>query len=379
MTTFPNSSHLRIDQLSGVFKNTSNSYKFYWFWSLLERVQNEERIPFKALVIDMVALSWHTVAYYKLSLGGSDQLPEVIQRILAMGVLTEHSKREEVVCYLQACWTAKQPSETQKELISALKKLENYVPYRFISPFFSRLPKGNKERIIAERSQISFRVAEEAALYKINLKRSKKEEKSITIHPAWQAYLQQHHKILREFCWWNLSVYLRSRNPNVPNVGGKISPPYTHKRALGTAKKFWEKALAPTLPPLSCLYTNETLQPTWSIDHFVPWSFVLHDQLWNLSPIPSAINSSKNDRLPAVSYWEPFAHLQYQAVQRVFTYHKASSAKLLEDYTILYQTTSQQIAAFSQEQFVKGLLAGIQPLMQQANNLGFAEGWFWEV
>lgn len=376
MANLPTHQNLRITELSGLFEKTTNSYKFYWFWSLLEQVQTQNTLSFKDLVMEMVVLSWHTVAYYKLSLGAKDQLPEIIQRILALGVVNELSKREEVRVYLNDCWTTKTPSVAQKELVKELKKLQHYVPYRLLSPFFDNLPSGNTERIIAERSRTIFAVAEEAALYKINPdKHSNKKENSLTIHPAWQSYLQQHHKILREFCWWNLSQFLRSRNPNVPSVSGKILPPYTYKRDLKSAKTFWKKViLTPELPPLRCLYTQAPLQPKWSIDHFVPWSFVLHDQFWNLLPTPNAINSSKNNRLPHQDYWEPFARLHYQAFQRFFA-HEPNSDKHLDDYAILYKTTTANIANFLEEKFVEGLLDSLQPLMQQAKNLGFAGGW----
>lgn len=35
-----------------------------------------------------------------------------------------------------------------------------------------------------------------------------------------------------------------------------------------------------------------------SIDHFVPWSYVAHDELWNLTPTTRSINSSKSNNLP---------------------------------------------------------------------------------
>ncbi|MDY5576621.1 MAG: HNH endonuclease domain-containing protein [Lachnospiraceae bacterium] len=34
-----------------------------------------------------------------------------------------------------------------------------------------------------------------------------------------------------------------------------------------------------------------------SIDHFVPWSYVAHDEMWNLNPTTKSINSSKRNNL----------------------------------------------------------------------------------
>lgn len=35
-----------------------------------------------------------------------------------------------------------------------------------------------------------------------------------------------------------------------------------------------------------------------SIDHYVTWSFVLHDELWNLIPTFKNINSYKGNNIP---------------------------------------------------------------------------------
>ena len=41
----------------------------------------------------------------------------------------------------------------------------------------------------------------------------------------------------------------------------------------------------------------------YEIDHFIPWSFVMNDELWNLMPMDSSLNSAKSNRLPK---WDPF-------------------------------------------------------------------------
>lgn len=368
MTTPLHHEQLRIAELSQLFNNTTTSYKFYWFWALLEYAQQKKpTILFKDLVIRMVSLSWHTVVYYKLGFGSIDQLPEIMKRILAISDLNERSKQEEIEDYLHIRWSAKDNSEEENELIKAVKRLQNEVPYRSLSPFITG--SYSKNRVI-DTAQRYFGVAEKAPIYKINLKPSAAGN-SLTVQPEWRIYLQQHYKILQDFCWWNLVEFLRRRNPSVPNIGVKIGTPYNPNRNMPNAKKFWNIVLQPELPPLHCLYTQQPLQAQWSMDHFVPWSFVLHDQLWNLSPQPSALNSGKNNRLPHRQYWQPFAQLQYQAVQR-FIQQKPNDLTLLEDYDLLYKTS---VGRLTQKQFTQELLNTIEPLMQQAQNLGFEGGW----
>ena len=51
-------------------------------------------------------------------------------------------------------------------------------------------------------------------------------------------------------------------------------------------------------------------QGSYSLDHFLPWKFVLHDQLWNPIPVSRSANSSKSDSLPSLRYLEPFVETQ---------------------------------------------------------------------
>ena len=51
-----------------------------------------------------------------------------------------------------------------------------------------------------------------------------------------------------------------------------------------------------------------------SIDHFVPWSYVAHDEFWNLSPTTRSINSSKSNNLPKWDiYFPKLSELQFKA------------------------------------------------------------------
>lgn len=71
-----------------------------------------------------------------------------------------------------------------------------------------------------------------------------------------------------------------------------------------------------------------------SLDHFIPWSFVLHDRLWNLAPVSRSINSSKSDLLPNLDkYLESFLDLQFMAYRTAI--ESGIKSKALEDYYLL--------------------------------------------
>jgi len=57
---------------------------------------------------------------------------------------------------------------------------------------------------------------------------------------------------------------------------------------------------------LISIYTGHYIE-NFDIDHFIPWSFVTHDQLWNLAPIEKSLNSSKSNKLPGQNLVRTFS------------------------------------------------------------------------
>ena len=141
-------------------------------------------------------------------------------------------------------------------------------------------------------------------------------------------------------------------------------------RVLSTAGKFWKEYIA-AKPGQKCIYSGELLTLTnLSLDHFLPWSYVAHDQLWNIIPTPKSVNSAKNDWLPSFElYFDAYANLQFEG----FRYHiSRGNEKLLEDYYILF---SQDLNSLQQQPFTwfrEQLKRQVLPQLQTAQNLGFA-------
>lgn len=62
-----------------------------------------------------------------------------------------------------------------------------------------------------------------------------------------------------------------------------------------------------THPGYKCFYTDQILPKTLrtlAVDHFVPWSFVHSDELWNFVLTSQSLNSKKGSKLPAENYLE---------------------------------------------------------------------------
>lgn len=83
----------------------------------------------------------------------------------------------------------------------------NNVPFRFQKPWIDTTDDSEMQR----RSQ-SF---ENDCLYSLT---GSGEGLMVTINPRWSNYLTTNYEVLRDFALWNLTLFLQSKNPNVPNI-----------------------------------------------------------------------------------------------------------------------------------------------------------------
>lgn len=95
--------------------------------------------------------------------------------------------------------------------------------------------------------------------------------------------------------------------------------------------------------------------------------------MWNIVPTTASVNSAKGDRVPELGrYFGEFARLQYDALQVAAT---PMRAKLVEDYTLLFRTSLEELRALPAARFEATLYETISPQVQIAANLGFVTRW----
>jgi hypothetical protein len=183
----------------------------------------------------------------------------------------------------------------------------------------------------------------------------------IVVNPLWENYLKLHAGILRQFCYWNLVVYLQAKNPNAPDIPNKLIK-LPVRKALNEQRKFWDIVIN-ELGSVDCIYTNSRLTiSNYAVEHFLPYAFVSHDLMWNLIPADRSFNSSKSDKLPPLEkYFKPYFNLQRTALDIMLD--KAPKHRLLQDYL----TIVPDILHFEEERIFEQL----QPMATIAKNNGF--------
>jgi hypothetical protein len=365
----PRSSILPIHNLSRIFNNTASSYKYYWFLALLDIVGKKQIhiIPFELLIAKMISFVWYPLNLFRLSFGKSDSLATLVDKLLLRTSLNENSQLKEIEVSIKELLNNKSLTNLQKEL----NKLMRFVPYRFIRPWFEKelrnLSDSKVDFKIVELSEKNFTNICNLPLYKfVNNK-----NKFIEIQKNWYDYFIEHNKILKDFCLWNLLIYVQKRNPNVPSISSKLFVP--ESRNLNIARKAW-KLIISELKQIHCIYSDKPINiNNFSIDHFIPWSFVTHDLFWNLIPIPKEVNSSKGNSIPSTSlYFIRFSEIQRKAFEILYIKNKL---KELEDYSNIFECSLNEIYNMSMTGFRKKLRVIIDPLVQIGKNMGYNSEW----
>ena len=357
MPFLPQSSSIDIRLLGQVFANTVATYKFYWFLSILEIFNQTGRttLTFQEIICRMIVKAWYPIHYFKLSFGLSDMLVAQCNEILNDYNFRIDVKQGELENELLTLYS------TDPMMHAHILHFGKNVPHWFMSPWF---PKCSESEII----DYSQRFANNCpyAIYKTG-------EKRIVLNPSWTGYFSENYGLLCDFCYWNLALFLQRRNPNVPDIPHKLVQPL-ERTSLTRQRKYWE-LIFEAHGPVPCIYTGKMLtKDSFDLDHFLPWSFVAHDLMWNLVPADGSVNSSKSNHLPALDkYLAAFATRQQTGLQIVS--QLAPGSKLLEDFLQLGASITE-LTQMPAPEFMELYKKSITPLYQIAENMGFSR---WSV
>jgi hypothetical protein len=337
----PESNLIDVTKLNAIFNNTSATYKFYWFLSILDASNFDDRISKKRIFAGMVANAWYTIQYFQLKFGPHDLLHDAvksIQKFFGENALPIDSSKEEIINLLL--------QSESNEIKRLLGHFNANVPHKFLSPW---LGSGSSTSIYL-LSQNNYGLPP-YALYK----------DEILIQPNWHEYLNKNQGILKAFTLWNLAKFLQVRNPNVPDIIDKLERPTIRKSLNPHKLKFWDIYLKESEKE-NCIYSGNKLSiGNYAVEHFIPHQFVAHDLMWNLIPADPGFNSIKGSKLPPLNvYFDKFFNIQKNAVD--FFKEKDSKNGFLEDYLMIFPDLN-----FEKQRY----LDIVQPLWTIARNNGF--------
>lgn len=363
--------------LGRVFSDTATSYKLFWFRALLETLkrrwasqlgQQSQAIPVGTVLSEMVVAAWHPVCLFRLSLGTTDKLQDICAEVRSLSNIAPAAPPEEIRTFLTLT-----PS-----LEKRLQHLALYVPTLFLTPWFGEemrgIEGGNARAKAASKLAFARRTTSQPAPYWVDGNRA---NSMLQLDPGWEHFLKENLMVMEAFADHSLSRYLQARNPNTPSIVHKLRAPFN--RQLSHARSFWllvhdVLSAAGDSASFRDIYAGVNLGKNFSIDHCLPWSYVAHDQLWNLAPVLAETNSRKSDSLPDPELYLPrLARLHYRALGVL-----RDKPRFHEDYATCFNQSASSILEKGEEQLVAAYQAVFIPHMQIAQNQGFVTGWKFE-
>jgi len=311
--SLPYAENLDIYKLSQLFAKKATSYKLIFFYSILEILRRRffdasEAISLQEINIEMLVHAWYPHSVFGLSFGYQDTITEKLDKLdiklnKPLLKVTQNDKQ-----MLREIITEKLAPENYQ--LSSEEDLRRYVPFRLIRPFFPELKGIADYKVnakVAQMSRAEFNLRK--PLYKFS-----DDEESILIHPEWVDYIKENYSIVHGWTVWNWLLYMQGKNSNSPGIANKMFPPLEKRNPMSEQRKYW-RAILKDVGSIECIYSGTAINSKqFSLDHYLPWTFVAHNNLWNLVPVPKNINSAKSNRIPDEVYLDKFIQIQYLGV-----------------------------------------------------------------
>lgn len=127
-----------------------------------------------------------------------------------------------------------------------------------------------------------------------------KREEWIKINPVMYEFICKHKVVIEKLNYYEWARFLERVNEE--SVAVKLL-----RKIDESAKRndltFYRKILYQEFESKNCFYCGKPLRPDKiEVDHFIPWSFIKDDKLWNLVLACRDCNQDKNNKLPAGHY-----------------------------------------------------------------------------
>lgn len=369
---------LNIEGFSQMLKDPSYCYKFYWLEAIVKLIsEGVTEATFEDIIDEMICNAWYSVREFQIHLSGlqadgkvRDGLERAIVSLADLSHLDSSSSKVQIK-------NALREYVNNDDLRQAKKQLTNMVPYRALAGFFPQKPTEAEWNSARRMTAFIQRINDERVLLPYTLGESANLNKEIYFHPEWIKMIQDNTVSILGWIQNEKLKWLQHYNPEVPRLVYKLAPMDEKMRKLNHVRKLWNGILE--LSTVIDVFTGEPIVPKkYDVDHFIPWSFVMNDELWNLMPMDSSLNSSKSNKLPE---WEPFfpKFAENQYLMYDFVHKKPGIRKLFD---ACYEDNLQSLWAgqdlygkeHSKAEFCEILHKNMKPVYDSARRQGY-EAW----
>jgi hypothetical protein len=376
---------LPINALSKVFQKTTNSYKYFFFLALLDCLERnfKKEEHAKSTVISghdllktYLLKAWYPAVFFRLNLGSNDQLQDWSEKIR---IQNDDLIRSRPISTMRKISNHMRFDKNAEEI----DKIFQYVPTRLIRPFFhpsdlAGIPDSEVDRRIrylaakkfTQKNPPPYRWKSDPEI------ETRNDRHDLVMHPAWQEYLLKHLEVLRGWAYFHLATYLQARNPTSPSIVTKLFAPF-ERAPLKKQQKFWRETIAgQSGGTIRCPYSENTLYPSrFALDHYLPWSFVGHDEGWNLVPVHPDANSSKRDHLPEATTVRLLVKVHAMAFKTIKSPSNPNQPEIVQQMADFLEVPPQDLPQLTEDYIGRIYVRKFRPIVGLAVNSGFPCDW----
>lgn len=364
---------LDLESFALMLKDPSYCYKFYWLEAIVNLIsEGVTETTFDTIIDEMICSAWYSVREFHIhlsGLGGNGDVRDGLERaILGLSELSElpaNASKVEI---------RNEIKNHNKELYQAKEQLTHMVPYRALAGFFANAGEVVNWDSIRRLTAYIEAFDRDITSLPYTLGTSSKLSREARFNPDWIQMIQDNTVPILGWIQYEKVKWLQNNNPEVPGLVYKLAPMDEKMRKLGKVRKLWEGVLE--CRKIRDVFTDQPVQAgKYDIDHFIPWSFVMNDELWNLMPMDSSLNSAKSNRLPQ---WNPFYQrfsdnqfMLYELIQELPGIHKLYEACWRDNLHSIWAGQELYRPGNSREEFNEILRKNMQPVYDSARRQGY--------
>ena len=364
---------LDIDGFAQMMKDPSYCYKFYWLEAIVRLIaERVEKTTFDDIIDKMITIAWYSVREFHIHLSGlqadgvvRDGLERAVLLLSELSGLEANASEIEIINAIK---------EYNSQLKKAKEQLTNMVPYRALAGFFTHYDENVKWGSVRRMTEYINRINNFATPLPYTLGESSRLKKEVYFDNDWIKMIQDNTVNILGWIQYEKVKWLQNNNPEVPGLVYKLAPADDKVRKLGNVRKLWEGIMDVCV--VNDVFTGKSVNANqYDVDHFIPWSFVMNDELWNLMPMDSALNSSKNNRLPQ---WEPFfrtfaenQYMMYKLIHSMPGLHKRFEACYRDNIHSIWAGQELYRSGNTRDEFCGILERNMRPIYDAARRQGY--------
>ncbi len=367
---------LDIEGFSKMMNSPSYCYKFYWLEAIVQLISaNKTEATYDEIINKMISNAWYPVLEYHIHLSGiygegviKDNLEKAVLRLEKLSQLPNNADEIQIINKLHEL-------SEDKELSAYKKELTKNVPYKSLSGFANRgTEKINLDSSAGRMMAYYNRLSQSEILLPYTFNDEKGLKRVLTFHDSWVQMIRDNTVNILGWIQFEKIKWLQNNNPEVPGLVYKLAPADEKMRKLLNARKLWDAVME--VAPIKDVFKGEPIDTEkYELDHFIPWSFVMNDELWNLMPMDSSWNSKKSNKLPKwESFFDKFADNQLILYEQLYEkpgIHKLYEACYRDNLHSIWANQELYRKGNSREEFYTILHKNMRPVYDSARRQGY--------